>query len=186
MLQYNFKIAQSVSWVNTAADFFFRLEPKVKEKMRLKLREEVQSTSIEVTISSPDVTDEEQFFFTQAHKNDESEERTFERKKHSGQNAKQWVTNEEPSSSRTSVKAFTEIDGNTATYSMNGIKENARKRVEQDVNLDLNTMKLKFLVQPFDEVLMTTDSQYKHDKANEDCIIIKDGWIFWKKFWRDG
>ena len=58
---------------------------------------------------------------------------------------------------------------------MNGIKANARIRVEQDVDLELMKMKLKILGQPHAERLMTTDSRYKNYKANEDRIIIKVG-----------
>ena len=58
---------------------------------------------------------------------------------------------------------------------MNGIKANARIRVEQDVDLVLKNMKLKILGQPHDELLMITDSRYKIYKANEDRIIPKDG-----------
>ena len=39
---------------------------------------------------------------------------------------------------------------------MNGIKANARIRVEQDVDLALKNMKLKILGQPNDEVLIMT------------------------------
>ena len=61
-----------------------------------------------------------------------------------------------------------------------GIKGNARKRVEQDVDLVLKNMKLKTLGQPHDEVLMMTDSRYKNNKANEDRIILTDGLLFRK------
>ena len=43
-------------------------------------------------------------------------------------------------------------------------------------------MKLKILGQPYDEVLMITDSRYKNYKANEDRIILKDGLLFRKNF----
>ena len=81
MLQFNFKKEHIAGSVNTAADFLSRLELKVTEKIRLKIREDIQTTPIEVTTSSSDVADEERFFFTQADKNDESEEQTLERKK---------------------------------------------------------------------------------------------------------
>ena len=58
---------------------------------------------------------------------------------------------------------------------MNGIKANARIRVEQDFDLVLKNMKLKILGQPHDEVLMMTDSRYKNYKVNEDRVILKDG-----------
>ena len=87
---------------------------------------------------------------------------------------------------KTSVKEFTKIDGNTTSYSMNGIKADARIRVEQNVDLVLENMKLKILGQPYDKVLMLTDSRYKNYKANEDRIILKDGLLFTKNFGETG
>ena len=73
VFQFNFKIARIASSFNTVADFFSRLELKVTEKICLKIRDDIQTTPIEVTTSSSDVSDENQFFFTQADKKDESE-----------------------------------------------------------------------------------------------------------------
>ena len=182
VLQFKFKIAHIAGSVNTAADFLSRLELKVTEKIRLKIREDIPITPIEVTTSSSDVADEEQFIFTHADDGKESEEQTLERKEQSRQNAKQWAANEELPALKTSVREFTKIDGNTTSYSMNGIKVNARIRVEQDVDLVLKNMKLKILGQPYDEVLIMTESRYKNYKANEDRIILKDGLLFRKYF----
>ena len=186
VLQFNFKIAHIAGSVNTAADFLSRLELNVTEKICLKIREDIHTTPIEVTTSSSDVADEEQIFFTHADDGKESEEQTLERKEQSRQNAKQWAANEESPALKTSVKEFTKIDGNTTSYSMNGIKANARIRVEQDVDLVLKDMKLKILGQPYDEVLIVTDSRYKNYKANEDRIILKDGLLFRKIFGETG
>ena len=57
---------------------------------------------------------------------------------------------------------------------MDGIKANAQRRVKQDVEIVLKNMQLKILIQPHDEVLMTTDSRYINYKANEDRLILKD------------
>ena len=141
-MQFNFKIAHIAGSVNTAADFLSRLELKGTEKIRLKIREDIHTTPIEVTISSSDVADEEQIFFTHADDGKESEEQTHERKEQSRQTAKQWASNEESPALKTSVKEFTKIDGNTTSYSMNEIKANARIRLEQDVDLVLKNMKL--------------------------------------------
>ena len=186
VLQFNFKIAHIAGSVNIAADFVSRLELRVTEKIRLKIREDIQTTPIEVTKSSSDVADEEQVFFTQTDDVKESEEQTLERKEQSRQNAKQWAANEESPALRTSVKEFTKIDGNTTSYSMSGIKASARIRVEQDVDLVLKNLKLKILGQPFDEVLIMTDSRYKHYKTNEDRIILKDGLLYRKYFGETG
>ena len=107
------------------------------------MREDIQATPIEVTTSSSDLADEEQFFFAQADNENESEEQTFERKEQSRQNAKQWVANEEPTSLETCVKCFSKIDGNTMSSSKNGIKANACILVDQDVDLVLKNLKLK-------------------------------------------
>ena len=104
VLQLNFKLAHITSSVNTAADFLSRLELKVREEIRLKIRENIQTILIEVTTSSSDVAVEEQFFFTQADKKDESDEQTLERKEQSRKNAKHCLANEEPPLLKTSVK----------------------------------------------------------------------------------
>ena len=175
MLQFNFKIAHIAGAVNTAADFLSRLELKVTQRIRLKIREDVQTTPIEVTTSSSDVADEEQFFFTQPDHPDETEEQILQRKEQYREKAAEWVVNQEPSSLKPSIKEFTKIHGNTTAYSIHGIKANARIRVEQDADLVLKNLKLKILGQPHDDVLLTTDSRFKHYKENEDRIILKDG-----------
>ena len=125
VLQFNFKIARIAGSVNTAADFLSRLELKVTEKIHLKIREDVQTTPIEVSTSSSDVADEEQFFFTQPDSQDETEEQILQRKAQSQKNAAEWVTNQELSSLKPSITEFTKIDGNTTSYFMNRIEANA-------------------------------------------------------------
>ena len=178
VLQFNFKIAQNAGSINTAADFFSRLELKVTEKIHLKIREDVQTTPIEVSTSSSDVTDEEQFFFMQADGEDETEEQILKQKEQSQQKAAQWVVNQDPSSMKPSIKEFTKIDGNTTPYSINGIRASARIRVKHHANLVLQNLKLKILGQPHDDELLTNDRRFKHYKANEDRIILNDGLLF--------
>ena len=96
-------------------------------------------------MSSSDVADEEQVFFIQTDNDNESEVQTLDGKEQSKQNAKKWAFNEQSPIMKTTVKQLTKIDGNTTLYSMNGIKANARIRVEQDVDLVLKNMKLKIL-----------------------------------------
>ena len=186
VLQFNFKIAHIAGSVNTAADFLSRLELKVTEKIHLKIREDVQTTPIEVSTSSSDVADEEQFFFTQPDTQDETEEQTLQRTEQPQKKAAEWVVNQELSSIKPSIKEFTKIDGNTTLYSINGIKANERIRVEQDADLVLKNLKLKILGQPHDDVLLTRDRRFKHYKANEDRIILKDGLLFRKYYGETG
>ena len=44
----------------------------------------------------------------------------------------------------------------------------------------MKKLKLKILGQPHDDVLLTTDRRFKHYKANEDRIILKDGLLLRK------
>ena len=69
-------------------------------------------------------------------------------------------------------------------YSLHGIKENARIRVEQDADLVLNNVKLKILGQPYDDVLLTTIRRFTHYKADEDRIFLKDGLLL-RKYYGD-
>ena len=186
MLQFNFKIAHIAGSVNTAADFPSRLELKVTEKIHLKIREDIQTTPIEVSTSSSDVADEEQFFFTQPDAQDENEEQTLQRKKQSQKKAAERVVNQELSLMKPSIKEFTKIDGNTTSYFINGIKASAGIRVEQDADLVLKNLQLKILGQPHDDVLLATDRRFKHYKANEDRIILKDGLLFRKYYGETG
>ena len=81
------------------------------------------------------------------------------------------------------IAEFTKIDGNTSWYSVHGLKAKAaRIWVEQDANLVLKKLKLKLLGQPNDEVLLKTDKRFKHYKAHEDRIILKDSLIFQKHY----
>ena len=82
------------------------------------IREDVQTTPIEVTTSSSDVADEEQFLFTQRDEKNETEEQTLEREEQSRIRATERVAHEEPSSMKPSIKEFTKIDGNTMSYSI--------------------------------------------------------------------
>ena len=186
VLQFNFKIAHIAGSVNTEADFLSRLELKVTERIRLKIREDVQTTPIEVITSSSDVADEEQFFFAQTDDQDETEEQIPQRKEQSREKAAEWVVNQEPSSLKPSIKEFTKIDGNTTSYSLHGIKANARIRVEQDADLVLKNLKLKILGQPHDDVLLTRERPFKHYKANEDRNILKSGFLFRKYYGETG
>ena len=156
VLQFNFKLAHIAGSVNTAADFLSRLELKVTEKIHLKIRD-VQTTPIEVSTSSSDVADEEQLFLTQPDSRDETEEQIIQRKEQSQKKAAEWVVNQELSSMKPSIKEFTKIDGNTTSYSINGIKASAQIRVEQDADILLKYLKLKTLGQPHDDVLLATD-----------------------------
>ena len=118
VLQFNFKITHFAGSIKTAADFISRLKLRVTEKIHLKIREDVQTTPIELSTSSSDVADEEQFFFTQTDSQDETDEQILQRKEQSQKKAAEWVVNQEPPSMKPSIKGFTKTDGNTTSHSI--------------------------------------------------------------------
>ena len=139
-----------------------------------------------MTTSSSDVADAEQFLFTQTDIGNKTEEETLQRKKQYRKKATERVANQEPFSMKPSVKEFTKIDGNTTSYSLNGIKANARILVEQNVDLVLKILILKTLDHPHEDMQLTTDRRFNQYKVNEDCIILKDGLLFRKNYGETG
>ena len=91
VVQFDFKIAHITSSVNTAADFFSKLQRKVTEKIHLNFGEDVQTTPIEVKTSTSGVADEEHFFLTQNFDEDETAAQTLERKEQFRKKATEWV-----------------------------------------------------------------------------------------------
>ena len=77
VLQFNFKIAFIADSVNRAADFLSRLKLKVTGQIRLKLREDVQTTPIEEITSSSVVAEDEHLFYMQKDGEDETEAQAF-------------------------------------------------------------------------------------------------------------
>ena len=126
--------------LNTAVDFLSRLELRVTKKIRLKIREDTQTTPIEVTTSSSDVVDEEeQFFFTKADNENASDEQRLQRKEKSWQVAKEWVANEEAPSFKTSEKEVTKIDRNNMSYSFT----NKMKCYQQQIYDTITTKQMR-------------------------------------------
>ena len=92
------------------------------------------------------------------------------------------VANQEPSSMMPSIQEFTKIDRNTTSYCKDGIKANARIRVEQDADVVLKHLKIKILGQLHDDVLLTTDRRFKHYNVKEDRVVLKNGLLFRKNY----
>ena len=59
---------------NTAADFLSRFELTPKEKVQLKLRDDILTSPIEVNLQSSDVAEEVQLFFLPDEKEDSEQE----------------------------------------------------------------------------------------------------------------
>ena len=71
---------------NTAADFLSRIDLNPKERVELKVREDITFRPIQVNLQSTDVADEEQLFFL-PEETIETEEEVILQKKQARQNA---------------------------------------------------------------------------------------------------
>ena len=112
---------------------------EVTEKI-LRIREDVQTLPVEATTFSSEVGDEEPTFFRHAGCGKKTGVETFEQKDQSRKKANEWVTNEQPSSRKPIIKEFAQVNGNTTSYSMNGIKAKAQIRVEKHVDPGLQKL----------------------------------------------
>ena len=90
VIQFNFTIAHIPAKNKTAADYLSRLEISPKEKLILRIREDISSTPIELDVQSAGVIEEEQIFYTD--ENEETEEQIWKRK----QDARSNPTNQPP------------------------------------------------------------------------------------------
>ena len=79
VIQFNFTVAHIPGKNNTAADYLSRLEISPKEKLILRIREDIPTTPIELHVQSAGVSEEEQIFYTDD--DVETEEQILQRKK---------------------------------------------------------------------------------------------------------
>ena len=66
---------------NTAADYLSRIDLNPKEKIELKIREDITIRPIQVNIQLTDVADEEQFFFLRDETIETEEETSLKKNK---------------------------------------------------------------------------------------------------------
>ena len=193
VLQFHFKIAHVPGRMNTAADFLSRLDISPKEKVLLQIREDIQTTPIQVNIQSSDIHEEDQFYFL-PEDDSETEEDIWERK----QRARKKIYNpqEQPTDTQTDT---TEPNPQTENLPLvcNSIQDPEQKqrrqlynensfprslRPHQDQDPVLRNLKLKILKEPYDTQLLNDDPRAAKYLAQEDRIIIKDGLLYRQYF----
>ena len=76
VIQFNLVIADIPGAQKTAADNFSGLEADPKDKLVMKIREDVQTVPIEINVQSAGVSQEEQIFYAN---DDETEEQYWAR-----------------------------------------------------------------------------------------------------------
>ena len=182
VLQFKFRIMHVAGSQNTAADFLSRLELTPKERIQLKLRDDIITAPIEVNLQSTDVADEEQLFFL-PDEEEESEQEFFARKALSKQRA---IDEKEQQNLTTEVTETVHIPLNSAVYAFGAIKENARIRNEQDADPILKALKLRLLHEEYDKHLLKTEPRGRNLLRHEERIIVKDGVLMRKYYGEDG
>ena len=102
----------------TAADFLFRTDPNPKERVELKIREDMTIRPIQVNLQSTDVADEWQRFFL-PEETFETEEEILLQKEH----VRQIARDEETTKLKVTLKETAPIPIKKASYTSGAIKE---------------------------------------------------------------
>ena len=164
-IQFNFVIAHIPGAQNTAADYLSRLEADPKDKLVMKIREDVQTLPIEINVQSAGVSQEEQIFYP--NDDDETEDQYWARKE--------------------AIRKNPAIDESTViiqTLSTNLVKQHPdiqvrlRKTnqiiIEQSKDAVLQQLKAKLLHEEYSENLLQQDARYRHYANNLERIVLKD------------
>ena len=194
VLQFNFTIVHVPGRMNTAADLLSRLDLDPKEKVQLLIRDDIQTTPIEVHIQSSNVAEEEQFYFLPEDEI-ETEEQIWERKQRARKKIRENDTPQTPGEEinnntthpeKTTVVFQTEITRRTQNPEENERPLHRDMRHQQDRDNVLRNYKLRLLKEPYDEHLMATDHRALQYTAKESRIILKDGLLYRQYFGETG
>ena len=162
---------------NTAADFLSRIDLNPKERVQLKIRNDITIQPIQVNLQSTDVADEGQLFFF-PEETIETEKEILLQKEQARQNAR----DDEATKIKLSIKETTPIPINKALYTYGAIKEDAHIRVEQDSDLVFKAIKRKLICEAYDKHLLQTHPKAKRLLVHENRLIVK-GEILMRKYY---
>ena len=165
VIQFNFIIAHIPGKNNTAADYLSRVELDPKEKLVLKIREDVETRPIEVNIQSAGVSEEEQVFFTEDE--DETEAQIWERKK---QGRNRLIDQE----AIIQIDAISENIVDEITNFTQKLRRTNQILLEQSKDPILQQLKAKIQNEENSEEILQQDTRYKHYLSNWDRIVLKD------------
>ena len=177
VLQFNFHIMHVAGTQNTAADFLSRIDLNPKERVELKIRNDITVRPIQVNLQSTDVADEEQLFFLPEETIETEEEILLQKEQ-----ARQAARDEDSTRIKLAIKETNPIPINKASYTFGAIKEDARIRVEQDSDPVFKTIKKKLICEEYDKHLLQTDTTAKRLLVHENRLIVRDG-ILMRKYY---
>ena len=169
VLQFIFTIAHIPRKMNTATDFLSRLQMDLKEKIFLKIREDIPTKPVEVNIESTGIAQEEPVFVDTTDQEQTTEKQLWKRKEET-RNA---IPND-PSVITVSCYCADDLHKDTTIVNVAQLTKPSRILIEQDSDPTLLNFKREKLGLPFDEQILLNDTRYMHCSRNKKRIIIKD------------
>ena len=169
-MQFSFNIAHIPGKNNTAADYLSRLEICPKEKLKLRIREDISTTPIELNVQSAGVTEEEQIFYTDD--DEETEEQIWKRK----QDARSNPTNQPPDILLDHLS--THDNTQFQTQALQKLAKPTTMAIEQQNDLILHQFRLKLQKEVYSETILQHDSRYRHYCRQIDRLSLHDDIIF--------
>ena len=179
VLQFNFTIAHIPAKMNTAADFFSRLEVDPNEKVILKIGEGIPTKPIEVSIESTGIEQEEPVFSDPTDHQEITEKEVWKRK----EEVRNAIPNEPPVITVSSFYAD-DLHKDTTIVNIAQLTKPSPILIEHDSDPKLLNFKREMLGLPFDEQILLNDACYMHYSRNKKRIIIKDD-ILYRQYYND-
>ena len=166
VIQFNSTIAHFPGKNNTAADYLSRLEISPKEKLILRICEDIPTTPIELHVQSAGVAEEEQIYYTDD--DDETEEQIWQRK----QLARENLSHQPPD---ISFEKFSIHHSNVQRLSICQKLTNINTvAIEQCNDVILQQLKLKLQKEEYSETILIQDIRYQHYIRQLDRLSIQN------------
>ena len=166
VIQFNFTIAHIPGKNNTAADYLSRLEISPKEKLILRIREDIPTKPIELHVQSAGVSEEEPLFYTED--DDETEEQILQRKRdarHDPANQLPDISFEKFTTHKSEYHKLTTIQKLSYTNTI---------AIEQNNDVILHQLRLKILKENYSETILMQDNRYQHYCRQMDRLSVMD------------
>ena len=164
VIRFDFVIAHIPGAQNTAADYLSCLESDLKDKLLMKIREDVQTLPIEINVQSAGVSQKEIFH---TNDNDETEEQFWARKEAIRRNS---------ATAETTI-TIQSVSTNLVTQHPE-IQVRLRKAkqilIEQSGDAVLQQLKVKLFHEEYSENVLQQDARYRHYANNSERIVVKE------------
>ena len=143
-----------------------RLEIFPKEKLILRIREDIPTTPIELHVQSAGVSEEEQLFYTED--DDETEEQFLQRKQQARDNPIHQLPDISFEKFTTHISDYHKMSTIQKLSYTNSIA------VEQHNDIILQQLRLKILKENYSETILIQDNRYQHYCRQMDRLSVID------------